>query len=353
MKIKPISDIPLSERILLEEEFYSQPFLLSYSGLNKLLFSPVLFYNHYILKQREDTVDKPMIEGKLLHCLLLNPEDFNKEFVLTSNTLPTDRTKKVMDKLYDCMVAEGREYLIGTCPTEEFLAWIQTYMLDILVEENLHQSLKTDQQRLDKMLTSRNMSYLSYLFEAQRKTVVDQEMYDYATKMVAEIKNNPSIRKIMGMDHDSLDTNMKVHNELDLVMLGLEDYSFGIRCIIDNLVIDYDNKVIRINDLKKTAKSIGIFKESIEYYNYWMQAALYVRLVDNIKQTTFGVDYPCEFRFVVVDPFMQAAPIRIGAESMSKWSSDLDQMLKKAQFHLSNKCFSLPYEFLQETEYEL
>ena len=33
----------------LEQEFYSKPLYLSYSGLNKLLFSPKLYYKHYIL----------------------------------------------------------------------------------------------------------------------------------------------------------------------------------------------------------------------------------------------------------------------------------------------------------------
>ena len=54
-----------------EEEFYAkQDFAFSYSSLNKILFSPSLFYKDYILKQREVKTDKHLVEGKLVHCLV-------------------------------------------------------------------------------------------------------------------------------------------------------------------------------------------------------------------------------------------------------------------------------------------
>ena len=58
-----------------EEEFYARDkFNFSYSSLNKLLFSPSLFYKDYILQDREIRTDKHLVEGKLIHCLLLEQE---------------------------------------------------------------------------------------------------------------------------------------------------------------------------------------------------------------------------------------------------------------------------------------
>ena len=338
MKLISARDIPHLERIRLEDEFFSQPFMMSYSGLNKLLFSPVLFHQHYILKQRDDVVDKPMVEGKLLHCLLLNPEEFEKEFVLMSSDMPSDGPRKVLDKIYEIMKANGKLEMDGT---------FVNHILDVLKEQNLYQSLKTDDQRIDKMTTTKNISYLDYKFQAEKKTVVDQDMYDFAKNTVETIKSNSRIMDLMGFNQDSLTTSVKQHNELDLVCLEYDDYFFGIRGIIDNLVIDHDAKVIRVNDLKKSSKSIGQFEESIEYYNYWMQAALYRLLVNHIKETTFGVDYPVEFRFIVVDPYMQVAPIRISEETMESWTLKLNDELDKANYHFKERDFSLPYVFLK------
>ena len=337
MKLISTSDVPLLERIRLEDEFFSQPFMMSYSGLNKLLFSPVLFHQHYILKQRDDVVDKPMVEGKLLHCLLLNPEEFENEFVLMSSDMPSDGPRKVLDKIYEIMKRDGESEM-----NETFV----DHVLDVLKEQNLYQSLKTDEQRIDKMTTEKNIKYLDYKFQAERKTVVDQDMYDFAKNTVETIKSNSKLMDIMGFNQDSLTTNIKQYNELDLVCLEFEDYSFGIRGIIDNLVVDHDAKVIRVNDLKKSSKSIGQFDESIDYYNYWMQAALYRLLVNHIKETTFGVDYPVEFRFIVVDPYMQVAPIRISEDTQKYWALELEDKLEQANYHFKERDFSLPYEFL-------
>jgi len=342
MKLISAKDIPHLERIRLEDEFFSQPFMMSYSGLNKLLFSPVLFHQHYILKQRDDVVDKPMVEGKLLHCLLLNPEEFENEFVLMSSDMPSDGPRKVLDKIYEIMKADGKSEMDGT---------FMDHILDVLKEQNLYQSLKTDDQRIDKMTTTKNIKYLDYKFQAEKKTVVDQDMYDFAKNTVETIKSNSKLMDLMGFNRDSLTTNVKQHNELDLVCLEFDDYYFGIRGIIDNLVIDHDAKVIRVNDLKKTSKSIGQFEESIEYYNYWAQASLYRMLVNHIKETTFGVDYPVEFRFIVVDPYMQIAPIKISDETMEAWTLKLNDELDKANYHFKEKDFSLPYKFITSKEY--
>ena len=54
-----------AEMLQKQEEFFDKTFMMSYSGLNKLLYSPKLFYLHYILGQKDDTSDKNMIEGKV------------------------------------------------------------------------------------------------------------------------------------------------------------------------------------------------------------------------------------------------------------------------------------------------
>ena len=76
-----IAPISVTERMQREEDFFSRGFLMSYSGLNKLLYSPAAFYQHYVLKQRDDSQDQNMIEGSLIHCLLLRPTEFDNFFI--------------------------------------------------------------------------------------------------------------------------------------------------------------------------------------------------------------------------------------------------------------------------------
>ena len=175
--------LPQAEMLEKEDEFFSRGFMMSYSGLNKLLYSPKLFYLHYVLGQKDDTSDKNMIEGKLIHCLFLNPDDFDKEFVLMATSLPSANPKEVLERLfvhYSELKAMGDpRYLL-----EHF----EHAILDILVDMNLYQALKTDQQRIDKILTDDLRSYWEYMQNCEGKTKVDHAMYDNAKDVVEIIK---------------------------------------------------------------------------------------------------------------------------------------------------------------------
>jgi hypothetical protein len=149
----------------------------------------------------------------------------------------------------------------------------------------------------------------------------------------------------MGFFADSF-SPVEKHNELQLVKFADNPY-FGLRGIVDNLVVDHTAKEIRVNDLKKTSKTISQFADSIEYYNYWIQAAIYKKLVEHVyTQHARYKDYKITFRFLVVDPFMQIAPIRISDETLAKWEEQTDKLLDEAKYHFETRNFELPYKFI-------
>jgi hypothetical protein len=84
-----------------EHEFFAKQFQMSYSGLNKLVFSPALFYKHYVLKQREEEMSPALLNGKVIHCLLLDDGSFDRQFILLPGTMPGDNTKKVIHKVFE------------------------------------------------------------------------------------------------------------------------------------------------------------------------------------------------------------------------------------------------------------
>lgn len=350
MKFLNIDDLDLVKRLQLEDEFFSQPYTMSYSGLNKLLYSPGAFYQHYILKQRDDIDSKAAVEGSLVHCMLLRPESFDEQFVILPSSFPSDNPKKIIDTLFRMMQIDKIEFDYKMSTSISNLEYVEAAMLDVLKEQNLYQSLKTDQQRLDKMLTENNMQYLSFLFECEGKSIVDKEMVAFASKVKTEFANNPNIRVLMGMN-DQFDGTLEVFNEVEYATF-IDDYSFAIRGIIDNLVIDHENKVIRVNDIKKIGKSLSTFSESMDSYNYWLQAAMYIKIVNHIKKTTLKVDYPVQFRFLVVDKYMQIAPVRISEETMTKYMEMTDDALTVAEYHFKNKDFSLPHSVLMSENRE-
>jgi hypothetical protein len=116
-----------------EEEFYAKDsFNFSYSSLNKLIFCPSLFYKDYILQDREIKTDKHLVEGKLIHCLLLEQEEFENKFALVPGKTPSDNIRKVMKSMVDFT-------------HEQELKNVRDHViLDALKKMNLYQSLKNE-----------------------------------------------------------------------------------------------------------------------------------------------------------------------------------------------------------------
>lgn len=341
-----------------EERFFSEPVMLSYSGLNKLLFSPQLFYNHYVLNMREDSDNRSMIEGQLLHCLVLEESEFSNKFSVMGFKMPGDSARNLCKHIfYNVRATYDEAFRIND------LAGYETEILEYLKEINLHQGLvddkdpkkgKTgDQKRLEKVLTTESIDYFFYLCTSEKKTIISQEEYEFAKNASDLIKNNPVICDLMGIGADSL-SGLEVENETMLAMT-LPGLPFGARGILDNSVFDFTNKVVRINDLKKSSKHYTQFVESIEYYKYNLQGAIYRRLVEHrLRSIGHNPDeWTIEFRFIVVDPYLHQVPVFISEQTMKQWLDNLDVAYLQAAYHFTKRDFSQPYELLMFSEITL
>lgn len=319
----------------LEDKFYSQPFSFSYSGLSKLLYSPGLFYNHYILQEREEKLDQHLVEGKVIHCLILDNGSFNNQFIVSPSNLPSANTKSVIDKLfYEKKIVEGE--------LEEH----NESILEILREINLHQALKTDQQRIDKIISDDVKSYWSFLKEKGSKDLLDQETLDRCNKSVEIIKNNKSVNELMCLTPSDFEMQ-EIFNE-QAIEIPVKNKPFGLKGIVDNIVIDHGKRTVFINDLKTSSKTLSEFKESIEYYNYNLQAAIYSVLVSYKLQYLINNNWKVSFSFVVIDKYQQVGIFEISDSTLNTWLEKLENVLSVAEQHYNSRDFSKPAEFIAQ-----
>lgn len=319
------------------ELFYKQKFYFSYSGLNKLLYSPGLFYSHYILNQREDSTDAHLVSGKVLHCLLFEPKKYDDYFISLPGKLPSDNPKKIIDNIFKIHNNIGSNALL-----------LEDYSQDILTElltANLYQSLKTDQQRLDKILTEENKEYFEFLKNSLEKTIVDEPTLNGCKVQVEVLKSNKDVRALLQLDKSLEDTHIETYNELH-IKVDSDKLPFGLHGILDNVVVDNQSKVLFINDLKTTGKSIQDFPDSVEYYKYWIQAVIYLILATDkfLKDKPDAGQWKVQITFIVIDKYNLVYPFQVSAETMTQWKSEFNNVLKVAKWHYENKRFDLPYE---------
>ena len=316
------------------DNFYKKEFNFSYSSINKLLFSPRMFYNHYVLKQKEDSTDSHLVIGRVLHCLLLEPANFDNQFAVMTSKIPSENNKKIIDNIF-------RNYLVNqnnTLTLEDYSKDILTHLLTI----NLHQSLKTDQQRLDKILTDENNEYFEFLKLSLGKTVIDQTILDNCKMSLDVIKANDDVRALLQLDKIQEDDEIEVYNEL-IVSMSDKNLPFGFKGVLDNVVVDHNSKTIFINDLKTSGKSIQDFPESVDYYKYWIQGVIYVMLASE-KFLKDKQDWNMQLTFIVIDKYNQVYPYQVSSESLNKWKIDFEKIVTQIRWHYDNKQYDLPYD---------
>jgi len=319
------------------ELFYKDKFYFSYSSINKLLFSPSMFFNDYVLKQKEDSVDPHLVKGRVIHCLLLNPEDFEKDFIIVPGKLPSGNNKTVVDEIFKL----HSDNLDSSTGLEDY----ETDIINILKNINLHQSLKTDEARVKKILSKDNISYFDFLQSSQNKTLIDEESYAYCKVCVDSIKDNESVKALLQLDNSDLEVYNEVPIKIDELLYG--KFAFGFKGILDNIVIDKEKKILFINDLKTTSKPLIDFPESVEYYRYWIQAALYYNLAfyRYIADKEDAVEWNILFTFVVVDKYNQVYPFQVTPKTMSEWLKRFfEKVIEQVVYHYNEKDYTLPYE---------
>jgi len=318
----------------LEQEFYSKPFNISYSGLNKLIYSPSLFYNHYILQQREDKTDSYLIDGKVIHCLLLDDGSFDNNFILLPNSLPSANSRLVIDKVFTAVDNNSGNLLDYS-----------NVILDILKEINLHQSLKTDEQRIAKIVNEENESYFSFLATKKNRDIIDSETLQRCSQSVEILKANSRVCELLSIYRSGIE-NIEIFNEIALsVNNNVTGMSFGLKGIIDSIQVNHDDKIIYINDLKTTGKTISDFPETVGIYNYNLQAAIYYWLVSNKFKDILTPEWKVIFNFIVIDKYNQVYCFEVSDATRIIWHNELLSKLDEASWHYDNNYYKLPYRF--------
>jgi len=315
-----------------EHEFYSKPFKFSYSSINKLLFSPKLFYKDYILLDKEERTDKHLIEGKLLHCLLFEPNEVKNKFKIVPGKTPSDNVRKVMKDM-------------SLYTDEVDLDKVEdSVILDSLKDMNLYQSLKTNQQRVAKIKTEDNKAYWEFI-NNPIVDVIDEATLKKAEERLEYLKEDEHVNfisenKPTEFALDTIEVGVEKYLECDL-----EGYDFGLKGFIDHFLIDHDKKKVIITDLKTTGKSISDFAETVDYYNYNLQATIYFALVyHNYKEEI--QDYDFEFKFTVIDNYNQVYTFSVSEETWDSWNIEFYKTLQVVDYHFKNKKYNLPFNFI-------
>jgi hypothetical protein len=336
-----------------EENFKNKKFYFSYSSLVKLLNDPPLFYKEYILKEREDKSAKHFDIGDLMHCLVLEPEEFENKFYTLTCKKPGGKLLSVIESVFRVQMLPRLEQ----DPTDrESLDFFERAILLQLEAEDLYQGLvdakratngvklTANQKRLEKAITEETKKYFLALQEATGKTVIDMDTAMVAREKANAILTNPKVIPLLtesSIKHD-------VRTELELkAEFENYPYHFGLKGIVDCVKIDYEEKKIYITDLKSTSKSLQAWKESFRDspYMYWLQSIVYKELILDLVPKESKTEWQMVLTFVVIDKENKVYPFKVSKESLQRFEMSTVEAFKRAEWHLKQNSYALPYEY--------
>lgn len=344
------------EEFKLEQEakFKTEKFYFSFSSLVKLLLDPRRFYKDYVLREREDISAKHLDIGSLLHCLVLEPENFEDNFVIMTKKVPGGKLKDVIDTVYKVYAKDA----IKNNPAHTYsLPDFDTQILVELHEHDLYQGLvdakkatngvklTANEKRLEKALTPETEAYFKVLMESEKKTIVDMDMSMKARDKANAIMNNKKAMELL----TSKSIKQDVRKELEL-KVEAEGLPFGLKGILDCVKIDYETATIHIVDLKTTSKSLDQWKKDFatSEYNYWLQPIVYKELLMAFVPKESATAWKFKIHYIVVDKINQVYCFPVSDKSLKNWELLAKGVYEIATWHLENHSYELPYEYEQD-----
>ena len=150
-----------------------------------------------------------------------------------------------------------------------------------------------------KIIKEKCGEYYNLLFLSGVKTILNTQTYNDVINSVRALKHSTSTKFYFADNSPFIPEidrqyQLKFKAELNGIMY---------RCMVDLLIIDYNNKTIQPIDLKTSSHTEWDFYKSFIQWNYQIQARLYYRIIlENIKNDDFFKDFTLlPYKFIIVN----------------------------------------------------
>ena len=259
---------------------------LSHSSLNLLDYSPSFYREHILNPKDEDTTY--FRKGSAVDCLLTEPKEFDKRYVLCTVEAP------------------------GGMMGEFVKTYLHNINKDDIDEDTKRKAAYVDsgfkikyESVIKKFEAPEIQDYIKFNLENKDKTFLSREEMTQTINMVNMLKSCEITKPYM----DPVNCEVKNQVEFEMPWETLSGKVYTIRGMIDKIIINHDLKTVQALDLKTTGKSVYSFPNSYIKYAYFRQAAIYQRwLVLSLVKETFNYGI-LPFKFIVAETACNNKPL--------------------------------------------
>lgn len=294
-----------------EKEYYSEK-RVSSSSLKWFESSP-LFFRKMLDKEIEQETKRYFEIGKKIHMKLLEPTEYDKNYIyLDYETPKSDNQRKFCE---DYITSRGSK------DSKLIQAYKNNYSAEKLTEEKILEKAEELRKSLSK--------YITYLKKrSEVKDVLTYTDHTLITNIEQVVKDHQAARPLLFLSDEDKMNGVEEFNEYVIFFEFL-----GVQCkaMLDRVVIDHKNKVIKLIDIKTTSNA-GDFKHSLEEFKYYRQMAFYWAAIYHEFKL---YDYNKETYIVCIQKgeLPDCRVFNISKDWLSKGLDEIENLLPKIKWH--------------------
>ena len=266
------------------ESVYREDPALSYSTLSR--FDREGFANIDKLFDKQETPS--LLLGSIVDTIITDGEDeFNNRFVVAEYPDIPDSIIQIVKALFNEFSVTHRT--LESIPNEEVIGFASRF--------NYQNNWKPETRA--KVIKEKGNRYYDLLYLTVDKTLVSQDMYNEAIRMVDALRTSEATKWYFA-DNNPFEPEIERYYQLKFkATLHNIDY----RIMADLIICDHKNKELILCDLKTSGHEEYSFASSFLTWNYSYQARLYSRVIaENIKKDSYFKDFKLSnYIFIVVN----------------------------------------------------
>ncbi len=172
----------------------------------------------------------------------------------------------------------------------------------ILARSLAYQSNWGNEAKL-KHIRSKCGDYYKLLALSEDKEILSQRDYDDTVACVSELKNNPYTKGFFKIN--PFDTRFEKEFQLKF---KAKFNGISVRCMMDEIIVDHQEKIIYPIDLKTSGHAEEDFEQSFVTWRYFIQAQLYTYILQQvISKDEYFKDFKiAHYSFIVINRFTLA-----------------------------------------------
>lgn len=242
--------------------YYEDFTRISNSNIGWFLNKGPAYLHKKLSGQLEDETSQSMTKGTMIHEYLLQPEEFQKDYVVWDKSRPSSTNEeKFCQALADSLEIEPNKSLLS--------AYKAAYST----------SGKSDDKILSEATkkASTLKEYIEFLKSRDRREMITPYSVNQLMKIKENISNHKAACKLL-LPADNKNVFHEFHINWEYISSKYNDIEFTCPCksLLDSVSFDYDNKKVILIDLKTTSH-LHNFADAVNMYDYTRQLYFYTK----------------------------------------------------------------------------